>query len=249
MGKHPKYLEKDMKFGRLTVLYVDETSKYNNNNLLKPSQWKYVCICECGNIVSVAKNSLCGKDTRSCGCLQKEKAAQTGHKNHKVNKIEISDNIIKIFFFNTNNYTIIDKEDYEKVKDYCWYERPDHYVLAPFTKNKRKKGYSIHARLHRLIMNAPKNKMVDHINGNPLDNRKCNLRICTSAQNSRNAKMNCNNTSGYKGIYWVEKLHKWRAEIKINYVKKNLGVFSEITDAIDARKKAEIKYFGEYRRK
>ena len=59
--------------------------------------------------------------------------------------------------------------------------------------------------IHRLVMNAPKDKDIDHINGDPLDNRKCNLRICTRSQNSQNKKLRNDSASGYKGVYEIKK--------------------------------------------
>ena len=63
-------------------------------------------------------------------------------------------------------------------------------------------------RLHRLINNCPKNRMVDHINGKGLDNRKCNLRIVSRRKNGQNRKLNVDNTSGTKGVFYREKKKK-----------------------------------------
>ena len=91
--------------------------------------------------------------------------------------------------------------------------------------------------------------MVDHINRNPLDNRKSNLRIVNNQQNSMNKGHQKRNTSGHKGVSWDKSRNKWYAYITVNYKLINLGRFNILEDAIKARKKAEIKYFGEYRSK
>lgn len=97
---------------------------------------------------------------------------------------------------------------------------------------------------------ADKNKKIniDHINGNPLDNRKCNLRFATQMQNCWNRKIKSTNTSGVTGVRREHKCNTWHAEIMVNYKIINLGNYKNKEDAIKARKKAEIKYYGEYRR-
>lgn len=97
--------------------------------------------------------------------------------------------------------------------------------------------------MHRFIMNFPKGKYVDHINHNTLDNRKCNLRICNNADNIRNGKIRTNNKSGHTGVSLNKTKTKWEANIKVNYKSIYLGVYSNIEDAIKARKEAEKKYF------
>lgn len=85
--------------------------------------------------------------------------------------------------------------------------------------------------LHRWIMNAPKGKVVDHINHNKLDNRRCNLRLCNRRQNMWNRKPNKNGTSKYKGVSWYKKSNKWRATISINGTKKTIGYYNNEYDA------------------
>lgn len=70
--------------------------------------------------------------------------------------------------------------------------------------------------MHRLIMGFPVNMEVDHINGDTLDNRRCNLRICTHAENMANRKIHRDNTSGYRGVYWSKERNMWRVQIYIN---------------------------------
>jgi hypothetical protein len=97
-------------------------------------------------------------------------------------------------------------------------------------------------------MNCPNGMVVDHINGNPSDNRKQNLRIVTQHQNAMNARLNINNTSGTTGVSWDKENNKWIAAIGVNNKNIKLGRFINIEDAIKARKEAEDKYFGEYKR-
>lgn len=133
---------------------------------------------------------------------------------------------------------IIDLDDIEKIKEYKWCYS-NGYIGC----------FKLNTRLHRFILDCNKNEVVDHINGNKLDNRKRNLRICTQQQNTMNNKNNrSNNTSGHKGVTWDKNRNKWIAQISVDYKNINLGRYDRIEDAIEARKRAEIKYFGEYKR-
>ena len=132
----------------------------------------------------------------------------------------------------------IDLDDVDRVGQYKWHIS---HGYACCNENK--------IRLHRLIMDCPDDMIVDHINHNRLDNRKCNLRICTQHQNSMNQNKRSNNTSGYTGVLWDKAKNKWMARIKVNYKQIFLGYYDTLEEAIKARKQAEIKYFGEYRNK
>jgi hypothetical protein len=83
---------------------------------------------------------------------------------------------------------------------------------------------------------------IDHINGNPSDNRIKNLRDVTNEENHRNMKTRSDNTSGVMGVFFYKTRKKWEAYIKTDGRKKHLGYFANIDDAIAARKAAEIKY-------
>ena len=144
-------------------------------------------------------------------------------------------------------YIKIDKDDYDRVSKYKWHIRKvyrdnnnDFYV-----------GYNSGGKtvlLHRFIMNCPENMVVDHINNDVSDNRKVNLQICTIKENTRKRKDSKNNKSGYKGVMWYpyRNVNKWMAYIKVDKVFINLGYYTNIEDAIKARRDAEIKYFGDY---
>lgn len=102
--------------------------------------------------------------------------------------------------------------------------------------------------LHRFVMNANKNVLIDHINRDVYDNRKCNLRTCNRFENRINSKLSPRNKSGHKGVYWVtaKGINKWLASICINGKLKHLGYFDEKEDAIKTRKEAELKYYGKF---
>ena len=130
---------------------------------------------------------------------------------------------------------LIDLDDLDKVKDLKW------HLNHGYVRNNEI------GSLHRLVMDCPENMVIDHINHNPLDNRKSNLRICTQQQNLMNLSKNSNNTSGVTGVSWSKVKNKWMSIIVINRKTIFLGYFNNKEDAIEARKQAEIDYFGEYR--
>ena len=86
----------------------------------------------------------------------------------------------------------------------------------------------------------------DHINRNPFDNRKINLRKATPEGNARNHTIRKDNTSGTSGVYWLKKLNKWQAKIGLGGKMKSLGCFNTYEEAVEARVKAEKEYYGEW---
>lgn len=159
----------------------------------------------------------------------------------KVNKYDLSGKYGKCFIKDT--YFLFDKEDYELIKNYRWYIDGKNYVKT----NMNIDGKKTSMRLHRLIINVnDKNKQIDHINHNPLDNRKENLRICSNMQNNWNKGKQKNNTSGIKGVCFLKNCNKWYARITVNGKTYNLGLFKNLLDAKKEREIAEKKYFGKF---
>lgn len=94
-------------------------------------------------------------------------------------------------------------------------------------------------KLHRWIMNVTdKNIHVDHQNGNTLDNRRENLRLCTNKQNTQNKKV--------KGYYYDKAYGKYRTSIRVDGKLKNLGRFNTPEEAQQAYRKAHAEAFGEF---
>jgi hypothetical protein len=140
---------------------------------------------------------------------------------------------------------LIDDEDYERYKGHKWIIRLSRKTI-PYVGYYEKEIKRV-IELQRFIMNNPKGLFVDHINGNPLDNRKCNLRICTPMQNCHNQKKRTTNTSGYKGVS-PAKNGRWRATIRGNGERIHLGYFRDPALAHAAYCEASKKYHGEYGR-
>lgn len=131
--------------------------------------------------------------------------------------------------------TLIDKEDYEKVSKFRW----NFNNGAVSTNIKLVNGRRTTLKMHRYILNLPaRHPLVDHINGDPLDNRKKNLRICNHAENLRNRGKAKNNKSGYKGVSWAKHANKWQASICTNYKQYHLGLFDDPKEAYRVYKKA-----------
>jgi hypothetical protein len=123
-------------------------------------------------------------------------------------------------------------------QDFVWYGSSNKYVTGKL------KGKQI--MLHRFLLDAPNEMLVDHVNHDTYDNTDENIRLVTKAQNSMNTATSKRNTSGIKGVSWHKPSKKWRATL----VMAGKQVFSEmyktLDEAIEARKFAETKYFGEY---
>ena len=132
---------------------------------------------------------------------------------------------------------LIDLEDIDIVKKYKWRLNSSGYITSG----------SDNLAIHRLIINCPDDMVVDHINHNPLDNRKSNLRICTISQNNMNRGLQSNNSSGYVGVSFYKPTNKWVAYIKINSKTIKLGYYDTKEEAIEAREQAEIDLFGEFK--
>jgi hypothetical protein len=155
----------------------------------------------------------------------------------KTNDYIIKGDIVEMYT-NKGEPFIFDLDCLERVKAYSWCTAHGSYLVANI-------NYKV-TRLHRYILglSCPET-IVDHINGNPKDNRTINLRLCTLKQNSRNAKISINNSIGYVGIR-TTKEGKYKARIMVDRKEINLGVYDTFELAKDARIKGEIKYFGDF---
>lgn len=142
---------------------------------------------------------------------------------------------------------LVDNEDYKKLNKYNWYAGyyshvDNYYAMRQIYTN----GKQTTVKMHRIIMDAPRNMQVDHINHNTLDNRKRNLRLCTHNQNQQNQTPSKNTLSQYKGVSWAKQRKKWVARIGINKKRLFLGYFKNEEQAAIAYNKAAKELFGEY---
>lgn len=140
----------------------------------------------------------------------------------------------------TKGYTTaVDDEDFERLSAWKWFYCSGY--AARWEKGTPRKRILLHKFLKEGLI-------IDHIDGNPLNNSKQNLRSCSHVQNCMNKKMLKNNTTGYKGVWFNKSSGKYVAEIYVNKIRIFLGEYSTPEIAGDAYKKAAIIHHGEFRR-
>lgn len=151
--------------------------------------------------------------------------------------------------------TLVDEEDYEKLSLYKWlaqsvghgrfYACRADYDNPPLGRKRR------YLLMHRVITDAPPGAVVDHKNRDPLDNRRCNLRVCSPADNTHNRATSKRHKqlSRYKGVSFAEylnRLNPWIAYIDAFGRRKYLGYFSDENAAAQAYNEAATKLHGEF---
>lgn len=144
---------------------------------------------------------------------------------------------------------ILDDDDYEKFKSFNWWllssSKSKHRYVA--TNMKVDETLIRLALIHREIMNAKKGEIVDHINGNTLDNRKKNLRIVTRQQNTWNSTKHKTNKTGYKGIMHYKYKKGWfKVQVRQNNKVYYLGIYPDIEQAKKVYINFVKKHRGEY---
>ncbi len=146
-------------------------------------------------------------------------------------------------------YALIDDEDFERVSEYKWSISTSRGYNYPHTPI-RVEGKIKYIKMHRFIMSAGRGMIVDHKNKDTLDNRKCNLRLCTEAENMRNRAKSKVNSSGYKGVRyfpWNNHTNKpWRAQLGFNRKHIFIGYFATKEEAALAYNAKAKELFGEF---
>jgi hypothetical protein len=138
---------------------------------------------------------------------------------------------------------LIDTEDLPKVRYHKWRITHNHVVTGlPAQGTQRDLSWVVLDLDNRVLTDI----VVDHINGNPFDNRKQNLRICTQAENVRNKSFMSNNTSGFIGVSYKKDRNTYDPEIRLNKVRCHLGTTKTIEEAVYKRYYAEQLLFKEF---
>lgn len=144
---------------------------------------------------------------------------------------------------------LVDDEDFEKLNILKWaaMKRRKHIDKFVAFRNGYINGKMRVIRMHRFILNVTDSKIqVDHINGNPLDNRKENLRLCSNAENNMNKEIRPDNTTGYKGVYFHKRANKYLSQIWYNQKHYYLGLFESPIDAAKVYNAKAIELHGEF---
>lgn len=154
---------------------------------------------------------------------------------------------MKIIELSRGKQVLVDDEDFEKINKHKWYAHSSGgrwYAVRTIWGKHRRMIY-----MHREVLDTPKHCHTDHINGNSIDNRKYNLRVCNSQQNSFNRiSPTKSNKTGIKGTCWNVNAKKFSAQIVIDRKKTHLGYFTVLGDADQAYREAEFKQFGDFAR-
>lgn len=154
---------------------------------------------------------------------------------------------MKQILLTQGKYALVDDEDYENLAKFKWHAGQygkTWYAKRLVWDSKLKKGKI--TRMHHYVMPLREGLMVDHINGNGLDNRKSNLRLVTKAQNMMNAGRRRNTGKWGVGVAWHKQNSKWRAYITLSKRQISLGCFDNPEEAQRARREGEKKFFKEF---
>lgn len=145
-------------------------------------------------------------------------------------------------------FALVDDEDASILKQYKWcvsVKVTGAYAVRRVTVSSKK--YRM-VYMHRLLigLNHGDKKQADHINGDTLDNRKCNLRVCNHRQNQQNSKSTRHSSSKYKGVTWCKNNNKWHAKISMHGKTIHLGCFSSEEDAARMYDKVALAEFKKF---
>lgn len=220
---------------------MQQTEDCVRQNGVHDACWLCECNCEDHNIKSVPGYLLKNGSIKSCGCLQKESSIKNGKNTHKTNIYDLNNGYGIGWTFNTNKMFYFDLADYDLIKDYCWFEHNNSK-----TKYSRLQAYNPCNKKAITMSELLGYKKHDHINRNPLDNRRENFRPATDSENTRNRNLPSNNSSGVIGVTWHKWSQKWMVRIEVNKKSIYLGKFVDKNEAIVTRLYAEAKYFGEF---
>lgn len=196
--------------------------------------WK--CRCNCGKEDYINQQTLLANTSTCCTDCRNVK---TGMINSKINQYNlVGEYGIGYTFDNREFY--FDLEDYDKIKDYCWYiDTSTGYVKSSITVSKNK---TTQIYMHKFLTG---NKLTDHINRDKVDNRRNNLRNATNNQNASNKPKRKNSKNNFIGVRLNKKTHAWIFILTSNGSTYR-GTRKTEKEALIERLRLEKKYFGEF---
>jgi len=193
------------------------------------NSWRWRCICACGQHVTPLESNLRNGYSKSCGSCGK-------------NDYRPCSDGVTVKVTSTNGFTfIIDKDDVPLVKTKKWHVVTNQIGLQTVIASDK-------TYLHHMLIGNHKGMEVDHIDGNRMNNRRDNLRVCTHQQNQCNQSLQRNNTSGVAGVSYHSARKKFIARIKASQHGIHLGYYLTLLEATQARNEAMRLMFGEYAR-
>lgn len=141
----------------------------------------------------------------------------------------------------------VDDEDYDFLNQYKWHLTSKGYAARRVHyPSSRKNPIAKIFLMHRIVSFADNGYQVDHINGDKLDNRKQNLRLCSNSQNHMNKGVQSNSTTGYKGVSFERSINRYRAYLNLNGKRYNLKTFKTPEEAAQAYNTKAKELFGEF---
>lgn len=229
--RNPRKYKPGQKFGMLTIIEPGKDAVRPNDGR---RYYTYRCRCECGREITVEEPSLAYGRTQSCG--RHANAGKYGTKRPNGHRIVKDVCFIKL---QDGTEAIVDAEDYPGISKYRWHRNSKHgYVMSGtygYLRQKQRKPRLI--RMHEIVMGR---KNIDHINGNPLDNRKANLRPFESfSENAINKPVDSKNKTGYFGVY-RRRNGTYCAKLQWKSRQIHLGTFKTSEEAAKARD-AEVR--------
>lgn len=172
-----------------------------------------------------------------------EEAADTCSKN----TIKVVGDIAMIEL-SSGDVAIIDADKIDLISTKKWYRLQGSNTKYAVSNERGQGGKVTMFYLHRVLMDCPSNMVVDHINGDGLDNRSCNLRLATRSQNNMNRRVGLGGKTGIRGVLYSEERKVYYARIKVKGKNIYLGTFVTAEEAAKAYADASAKYHGEYGR-
>lgn len=228
-----------------TVIKQDHIAHKKQGDVLSTYvYWECECSCENHTHKIISTRDIREGRSLSCGCAGEDKAL-SGSPNRRTNIYNLSGEYGIGYTTNTNEPFYFDLEDFDLIKNYCWFEHwPFPHYRALMANIRLPNGTTKSMRFHQVLGC----KGYDHINHNTFDNRRSNLRPCTQHQNTFNARKKKNNSTGIIGVCSQKECpgKPWRARIMVNRKEILLGTYENFDDAVRARLEGEKKYFGEF---
>lgn len=150
----------------------------------------------------------------------------------------------KTLHLSNGDAVVLDEDSHAALSNVSWYKHSQGYAVR--SEGSVRKGTFKQYLMHREIVGAKPGEYVDHINGDKLDNRRCNLRICSNKNNVVNSKPHKDSSSKYKGVSWYSPTKNWTAKVSSDGIHYYLGRFDSQEEAAVAYDKKAVELFGEY---